>query len=383
MLNFGISPEEFEREYFEEKPFLRRRAFPSTAYGSWEIIDRALALTDPSREILKVIKGARIDPSKYTESYIDIGIQRTRIRKDRLYSLLAEGASVVLNRIELVSDPMRDLCLQVGKFVGFQTTGNAYATLGRDPATDVHWDTHDVFVLQLKGRKHWTIYEPTLPLPMSHQISNHRIREVPEKPSMEITLEAGDALYVPRGWWHRVEPVEGSDTIHLTVAMHIPLLLDYIIWACSNIFTNNLELRKAWRTANAEQLTFEAVERVREVLLSPEVHSAFEMKCRARERVTAPFDIQGLLSDQQVPVKAGDRVTLNSRWSSNSSEQLMINGVSPDVDGLRRHILTQLGRSAFLEVQDLQGLDGETAPPGLAAAIRDLALSDLIYIQRT
>jgi len=215
-INFEISKNEFRETYFETNPCLIENAFATDGLG-WELIDSALDMQDPSPDYLKLLKGGRLEPERYLEEFIDIGIRRKRIAKHLLYQHLKEGGTVVLNRIELVSPQVRALCLSAGQFVGAQTTANAYAAFGPEPATNVHWDTHDVLVMQLKGKKRWRVYEPTHPLPVANQISNERKDELIDAPVMDLELEQGSCLYVPRGWWHKVEPVAGYDTIHLAV----------------------------------------------------------------------------------------------------------------------------------------------------------------------
>ena len=124
--DFGIAREEFKNSVFEKKPYLRRSCF-QPAQNYWETIDAALSLQDPTYEMLKVILGRRISPDQYMEKYIDIGIRRRRIKREKLYQLVSAGASLVLNRIELVSPTMQNICMEVSRLIGVQTTGNCYA----------------------------------------------------------------------------------------------------------------------------------------------------------------------------------------------------------------------------------------------------------------
>jgi ribosomal protein L16 Arg81 hydroxylase len=280
-LNFGMTREKFIDDYFEINPLFIDSCFDASQFD-WNIFDRALNFQDPREEMFKVLRGGRVKVNDYVENYVDIGLSRKRIKKDRLYAHLKEGATLVLNRIELCSESMRGLCQQVGRFVGAQTTANAYACLGGPPATNVHWDTHDVVVLQLSGAKQWAIHEPTFTLPISSQVSTGRHAEVPAVPILNVTLEAGDALYVPRGWWHRVAPVPDRDTIHLTVALHTPLMLDYLIWACSNVLPDSVELRRALiGRKNDMEIVQDAARRATEVVTDSKTYDAFVSRARA------------------------------------------------------------------------------------------------------
>ncbi|XP_077269995.1 HSPB1 associated protein 1 [Temnothorax americanus] len=92
--------------------------------------------------------------------------------------------------------------------------------------TDCHWDTYGYnLVAQVHGRKQWLLYPPSAPLipvrlPYEESTVYSRFNiyclseeekdwllEIPDKPKL-ITLEPGDVLFVPNGWWHYVESLD-------------------------------------------------------------------------------------------------------------------------------------------------------------------------------
>src|SRR5262249_43855236 len=81
----------------------------------------------------------------------------------------------------------------------------------------IHYDTHDVFVLQLKGRKHWTIYDAPVTLPLKHQKSDWIAR--PDSVTEDRVLAPGDLLYLPRGFLHQAVSLDES-SLHLTVGVN-------------------------------------------------------------------------------------------------------------------------------------------------------------------
>ena len=82
-------------------------------------------------------------------------------------------------------------------------------------------------MLQLSGRKHWKVYQPTRAYPLQDDL------EVPPQPTggpfWEGVLEDGDALYIPRGWWHIAYPLN-VPSLHLTVATVPPRGVDLLHW---------------------------------------------------------------------------------------------------------------------------------------------------------
>ncbi|MFE9468624.1 JmjC domain-containing protein [Streptomyces virginiae] len=83
-------------------------------------------------------------------------------------------------------------------------------------AFGIHWDDHDTVVFQLEGAKRWNLYGATRADPLRLDV------EAPEKPGgpplAEVILQAGDMLYVPRGWWHAVAATQGR-SLHLTCGL--------------------------------------------------------------------------------------------------------------------------------------------------------------------
>ncbi|XP_011644560.1 HSPB1-associated protein 1 isoform X1 [Pogonomyrmex barbatus] len=92
--------------------------------------------------------------------------------------------------------------------------------------TDCHWDTYGYnLVAQIHGRKQWLLYPPDAPLipvrlPYEESTVYSRFNiyclseeekecllSIPNRPKL-ITLEPGDVLFVPNGWWHYVESLD-------------------------------------------------------------------------------------------------------------------------------------------------------------------------------
>lgn len=381
-MDFGITRNKFHETVFEKSPYLKERAFNPDPYD-WHIIDRALDLQDPTRDLIKIIKNGRIDPKLYVEEFIDIGIRRRRIQKEKLYSFMSSGASLVINRIELVSAAAYELCLQVGRLLGTQTTANAYASMGGDPATNVHWDTHDVFVVQLKGKKHWQVYEPTFKLPISTQISNDHKEDVPKNPYLETVLNAGDALYVPRGWWHRVAPIGDNDTISLTIAIHTPLILDYIIWACSHILPEHLELRHSLLGGRQDaQHVEEALVCLSSMLRDRKSLDAFYERSKERERVVSPFDIATHAAKLPPRLEEGSVIVLNSRSASADAPLAHINGQPSQPQGLEGAIIEHLKGTVRMTVAEIRSNHSDKPTALIDCAIVSLMAKEYVQALR-
>jgi ribosomal protein L16 Arg81 hydroxylase len=99
--------------------------------------------------------------------------------------------------------------------VAFQT--NAYLTPARAQGAKYHYDSHDVFVLQIAGSKHWTISGTPVELPLRGQDFDPSEHERGQ-PTLDFELEAGDFAYIPRGVVHDARSSE-STSLHITVGV--------------------------------------------------------------------------------------------------------------------------------------------------------------------
>lgn len=139
---------------------------------------------------------------------------------DRLHAQHADGATLVLNALHRTHPPLARFCRALAAELGHPTQCNAYVTPGgHAQGFDHHHDTHDVFVLQVSGRKRWVVHEPVLRLPLPSQ-PRAGADLVPDgaEPLLDVDLQAGDALYLPRGYVHAALTTD-EHSVHLTVGV--------------------------------------------------------------------------------------------------------------------------------------------------------------------
>ena len=135
----------------------------------------------------------------------------------RVARLFSEGATVVFGSLHDRHEPARRLCDAVSRQVSARTQTNIYLTPPGSQGFQPHWDTHDVFVLQVEGLKRWRMYSGGPALPLRDHKFDPRLHEAGTVES-EFLLQSGDALYVPRGLMHAAETAD-SVSIHVTLGV--------------------------------------------------------------------------------------------------------------------------------------------------------------------
>jgi lysine-specific demethylase/histidyl-hydroxylase NO66 len=142
---------------------------------------------------------------------------------DRVLAHLADGATLVLQGLHRTWPPLVSFGSQLAHELGHPVQINAYVTPPRNRGFAAHYDVHDVFVLQIRGRKHWRIHDAVVPDPLDSQNWEKSRAEVAAQAGgpalIDCVLEPGDALYLPRGMIHAAEAL-GETSIHLTVGIH-------------------------------------------------------------------------------------------------------------------------------------------------------------------
>jgi hypothetical protein len=182
-------------------------------------VDRALTVGGLRRPAFRLVHdGDVIAPSRYlrrarqgSEDIDDL------IDTGRVMDLFAEGATIVLQGLQRWWEPAGRFCRELELGLGHAVQANAYLTPPGAAGLAPHHDTHDVFVLQCEGTKHWVVRRPAVDTPLPRHVTDHALAA--EQPVLfEADLTAGDVLYLPRGVVHSAAAQEGV-SLHLTLGI--------------------------------------------------------------------------------------------------------------------------------------------------------------------
>jgi hypothetical protein len=236
----------FFDEYWERKPLLvprdEERRFDDLL--SIEEVEGRVTSGGLRHPAFRVVKeGEKYSVGDYAEdvSWSPKPFSGTA-RVERVAAEFERGATVVLQALHVHHPPLSRFCRDLERELGHPAQTNAYYTPRSAQGFKVHHDTHDVFCLQVAGEKRWLVYPPVLELPLRSQKYTPELGE-PGEPVLDVTMRAGDTLYLPRGWLHQAMT---SDTasLHLTVGVAVATWLDALQAAVKEAAKEEVDLRR-------------------------------------------------------------------------------------------------------------------------------------------
>jgi hypothetical protein len=223
-----LSLEEFAREHWSRAPLVTRAAdLPGGTpelFGE-EAVDELLSRRGLRVPFLRVARDGRtLGDREFTQGGGVGATVADQVSDDRLMRLFADGATIVLQGLHRTWGPLIDFTQALAADLGHPVQANAYVTPSQNTGFSDHYDVHDVFVLQVAGRKRWRLRPPVVEAPLRDDPwTDHRASVEAAgtaAPSHEFTLSPGDVLYLPRGWIHSATALGGVST-HLTLGVHV------------------------------------------------------------------------------------------------------------------------------------------------------------------
>lgn len=241
-LEWLISPagkELFFESHWEKRPLVVNRNQPHyfSQLLSLNEVDRVLTTLDrryPDVSLKNVSR--QITADEYTERGDALDIAK-------VYQLFDEGSTITLAYLDTVVPALALFCRSLESEFSFPFQANVYLTPAGAQGAKPHYDTHDVFVLQVAGSKKWNIYGTPVELPLPGQDFDSSVHER-GAPTLEFELDAGDVAYIPRGVVHDARSTEVV-SLHITAGILRYTWADLLLEFVASASLNDPAFRKA------------------------------------------------------------------------------------------------------------------------------------------
>lgn len=229
---------DFDRDYYERKLCLVHRSI-SDYYArllTWQDLDAVLcthAMTPAEISLIK--KGTPVPKNGYVDD-------EERVSPMAVAQSFKNGDTIIFHQLQRRVPALHGLCRAIGKSFSSRVQANVYLTPAGGWGFAPHWDTHDVFVLQVTGRKTWLVHDTKIALPLRGQGFDSSKYE-PGDVTSTFELEQGSLVYLPRGLIHSAKAGEEA-SLHITLGVTAVTWTEFLLECVAATALENRELRQ-------------------------------------------------------------------------------------------------------------------------------------------
>lgn len=228
-----IDERTFFDEYWEKRPLVLSRGAADYYSGLCSIadVDHILTAGDLRYPSLRLIKNG---PDLPLEAFThDVRSRRFTFTgvcdTERVLEEYQAGATILLQRLDRTWPALGALCRCLEERFFHAADANVYLTPKAAQGFGAHYDTHDVFVLQIAGTKHWRLHDTPVRLPLESQPFDGRV--ITAGPCVqELDVHPGDLIYLPRGTIHSALTSDTS-SLHVTIGVTPQTWTDVLVAA--------------------------------------------------------------------------------------------------------------------------------------------------------
>jgi ribosomal protein L16 Arg81 hydroxylase len=230
-----ISPERFLAEHLDRQP-LHIRGTPGKFAGvlSWRQINRLLDMTHiwTGSSLKLVMDSQAVPPEQFCiRATSRDGAPVLQPDAKLVQDWVARGASVVMNDVDSLTPGMASVSSVLEAAGLGKCQANVYISWRSHKAFRTHYDTHDVWAVQVEGEKDWNIWEGRADHPIPHPAFRGQPQahhdQARGKLRQVVRMQPGDLLYLPRGWYHDAL-AEAPASVHIAYGVHAPLGMDLV-----------------------------------------------------------------------------------------------------------------------------------------------------------
>ncbi|MCR2765030.1 cupin domain-containing protein [Microbacterium sp. zg.B48] len=224
---------DFARDHWDQEPLVTHKSDGFEDLFTASAVDDLIADRGTRTPFMRMAVEGTVLPAARFASSGGFGAEvADQIDSAKVLEQFAGGATIVLQGLHRNWEPIATFTRQLVRDLGHPAQVNAYITPASSRGFDPHYDTHDVFVVQIAGAKRWTIHQPVHRHPLPDQPWTDHSAAVAEQartsPRIEAVFEPGDVLYLPRGWIHSAV-AQGGTSIHLTIGVRAATRRDLLV----------------------------------------------------------------------------------------------------------------------------------------------------------
>lgn len=237
-------------------------------------------------------------------------------------------------------------------------------------------------MLQCEGTKAWDIWPPTRQWPQHIDVDD---ASPPTSAPTKITIEPGEVLYIPQGWWHRATPADGP-SLHITIGVNAPSGIDVLDWLKEQLL--GLEVVRAPlpeqddRGSHMQQIQSAVLDVLSDEDCIQRFRTWMRAHAAARRRVRLPRVGITLLPDHPEPDVV--LVPLTSRWSLDQSPGeavLQADGYRFTVEPAFEPVLRRLMSVPSARLSDVLDWGPVDEAAGTRALVESLVTHGLLGVQ--
>ncbi|MFE7558527.1 JmjC domain-containing protein [Kitasatospora sp. NPDC057500] len=233
--------------------------------------------------------GSELHPSRYIQPSVTRRGQAIPIADmRRVGELLRSGATLVLDEVDFFDPAMEATCRALQWWCHELVQVNAYLTTQDASGFNLHWDDHDVIIVQLAGEKSWEVRGASRTAPMYRDAAPNS--EPSEQSVWAGTMMPGDVMHIPRGYWHQATRNDYGEgySLHVTFGIVKRTGVNWLTWLADQSrtleeFRFDLDRWSSPEQWTAQQSRLAQVVAEKAATLTPEDFLAF----RERERPSA------------------------------------------------------------------------------------------------
>jgi len=370
-----IQQAEFFSTYWEKLPCHISR--PELAHFSQLLspadIEELLVSQDLFFPAFQVIESGR------TIAVGDFTSDDGRVLPHRAMQHYHDGATLILSQAHKTFTTLGKLCRSINKDFQMGCQANVYLSPAGCQGFDSHYDTHDVFILQVSGSKTFRFYPSDIELPFTNDTYNPELNPkglVDEK----INLKAGDTLYIPRGVVHDAIAESDEASLHITLGLYPQVMKDVLQEIIQAAAENDVDFRRSALLPNADRTSLlqQAKEMLENALSEDNVTTALS-RLKDKTALAGMSSYNKLLTEPEITDTSHIRIKassiLNIERTDNQVKLRLIGQIIHFTDPLAEavEILIEKGNMQVTQLSKLK-------PDQRIALIRHLLYANVIEL---